>query len=271
MKRLRSVVARTLLCALIPGTAAALPGYNGLINTFCTSQGVVRVRYTDDGCTLCHHPGTFTSDPAHRVEPVWSEFELGRSNGGDYSFFCPTTDGSAQTITSADLNVPAPTDLPAPSQGGPLSHAEMAWMSLGYPTGHTKTEANPTSAASPLKESPASLPAKPATVKPVTPTEEDKRQLEKLRADLGISGKQQAAWSELQDAVLAVRNLPEAPAKSSAGQPLPEQLAQEQRHHALRIARLRAVNTALVRLNAELDERQRRLLGARLPALMVKS
>lgn len=265
----RRALAAVLIGLVIPGTALALPGYSNLINSYCQGLGAPRVRYTDDGCTLCHHPGTFTSDPAHRVEPVWSEFELGRSSG-DYGFFCPTPGNTGPTITSADLDVPASTDLPAPSQAGPVSHAEMPWMSLGYPTGHTTTEPGAPNAGQTPSKASAAPPAKPAAA-PSAALDEGKRQLEKLRGDLGISASQQAVWSDLQEAVLAVRALPQMPAKSPAGETLPTQLEAEQRHHALRIARLRAVNTALVRLNAQLSDRQQRLLANRLPALMIKS
>lgn len=265
-----------LLCALMPLSALARPGYTNLINGYCREQGAPRLRYTDDGCALCHHPGTFTSDPAHRVEPVWSEFELARESS-DYSFFCPTAADTGSAITSADLAPQPAIDLPAPSQGGPLSHAEMPWMSLGYPTGHTTVEtlsatgsAEPASPAVPAgtpTPKPAATAAVPASVKQPA-SDEAKRQLDKLRDDLGISRSQQATWLELQDAVLAAR--PElVPATSAVvTPPLSEQLEIQQRHHALRIARLRAVNTALVRMNAQLNDRQQRLLAARLPAML---
>lgn len=266
----RFVAGALLLGALVPGTATALPGYTGLINSYCRSQGAQRVRYTDDGCTLCHHPGTFTSDPDHRVEPVWTEFEVGRSSG-DYSFFCPQPGGTGSTITMADLNVPAPAELPAPSQGGPLSHAEMPWMSLGYPTGHAATEGAPGQAAQASNAASVASTAKAPAAAAVdrTAAQETKRALEKLRADLGISGSQAAAWLELQEAVLAVKALPPTPVEPPASVALPERLDVEERHHAQRIARLRAVNTALVRVNAQLNERQQRLLAARLPALLI--
>ena len=262
-----------LLGAFMPVTALALPGYTGLINSYCQEQGAPRVRYTDDGCTLCHHPGTFTSDPAHRVEPVWTEFELGRASG-DYGFFCPLQGDTGPAITSADLAVPPAVDLPAPSQGGPLSHADMPWMSLGYPTGHTTVEAlAPADQPGPAQTSLSASPVAPSPArKAATAAESDeaKRKLDKLRDDIGITGAQQAVWQELQEAVLAAR-AGSAPAPATAATPtVSEQLDNQQRHHALRIARLRAVNTALVRVNGQLNDRQQRLLAARLSLLLAE-
>ncbi len=90
-----------IILAELPAVAWALPGYANLINSFCRAQGATRVTYTDNGCTLCHHPGTFVSNPAHRVEPQWSEFELGRSAGGDYSFYCPPSGSAPQLVLDA--------------------------------------------------------------------------------------------------------------------------------------------------------------------------
>lgn len=267
-----------VLGAFAPAIAFALPGYANLINGFCKAQGAPRVRYTDDGCTLCHHPGTFTADAAHRVEPVWSEFELGRGSG-EYRFFCPTTTDIESSITSTDLTAAREVDLPAPTQGGPLSHAEMPWMSLGYPSGHAKVESldpNLQVASSQAKQSgrgeTTAPPVKNSSVNAsVTssagqPSDEAKRQLDKLRADLGLSQSQQAAWADLQDAVLATRTGARVPQPASAA--LADQIEEQQRQHALSIARLRAVDTALVRLNSQLNERQQRLLAARLPRLL---
>lgn len=267
-----------VLAASAPTVAFALPGYANLINGFCKAQGAPRVRYTDDGCTLCHHPGTFTADAAHRVEPVWSEFELGRSSG-EYSFFCPTKTDTGSSITSTDLAPAAEVDLPAPTQGGPLSHAEMPWMSLGYPSGHAKVETldpNLQVASSQVKPSDSSErpspPVKDAsgnasvTSSAAQASDEAKRQLDKLRADLGLSQSQQSAWVDLQDAVLATRSGARVPQPANAA--LADQIEERQRQHALNIARLRAVDTALVRLNAQLNERQQRLLAARLPPLL---
>lgn len=265
-----------LSAGLAPSVTQALPGYANLINGFCRAQGAPRVRYTDDGCTLCHHSGTFTAEPAHRVEPAWSEFELGRASGS-YSFFCPGPADTSQANTSADISPPMP--APEPVAGAPVSHTEMPWMSLGYPTGHATTE----KVDAALKTEPSNattVPPRDAAKKGVSVVKvasdpgpaanEGSLQLEKLRKDLGISASQQPAWTEVQEAVLAVRAPPEGggPSKPDATQSLVERLESQQRLHALRIAQLRAVKTAAVRLNASLNDRQQRLLAARLPALL---
>jgi len=260
--------------AVFPAVAFALPGYTNLINGFCQAQGSSRVQYTDDGCTLCHHPGTFTSDPAHRVEPTWSKFELGRASGS-YSFFCPGPSDTPNISTTP--TVPASMPVPDTAIGGPISHTEMPWMSLGYPAGHAKTEVvsvdaqpdSPTPAAAGTQSAVSAPEAAAATVRSSAASEALKSQLEKLGKDLGISAAQQPAWTELQAAVLAARvtasnGVPESRADVS----LSDRLAVGQREHASRIAQLRAVNTAAVRLNAGLNERQQRLLATRLPPLL---
>lgn len=266
-----------VLCVgLAPATALALPGYANLINGYCQAQGAPRVRYTDDGCTLCHHSGTFTAEAAHRVEPAWSEFELGRASA-NYSYFCPGPSDTGQANTTADITPPEASTEPV--TGAPISHIEMPWMSLGYPTGHATSESlDPTGkpevpeptivqrSATPVA---AAVAAKPASTAGAD-SDGGKLGLEKLRKDLAITAAQQPAWVELQDAVLAARASPDdgrAP-KPVATPALSERLELQQRLHALRIAQLRAVNTATVRLNAALNDRQQRLLAARLPALL---
>lgn len=271
-----TILGGSLLIAFADG-AWALPGYSNLINSYCRAQGTVRVQYTDNGCTLCHHQGTFVSDAAHRVEPQWSEFELARSAGGDYSFFCPADGTPPQLVADA----PASTAESVPGAAFDASaHASMYWMSLGYPGGHEATvaaeaEAGTSSATAPqppLKATAAKAVAADslAPLPPETRTTADRQsRLAKLRADLGVGRPQEAVWQELVDAVLAV-GPPSAPAsaKASSAAQLEAQLQEQQRRLAQRTAQLRAVNTALVRLNAQLNDRQQRLLAARLPALI---
>ena len=266
-----------VLCAgLAPTTALALPGYANLINGYCRAQGAPRVRYTDDGCTLCHHSGTFTAEAAHRVEPAWSEFELGRS-AANYAFFCPGPSDTGQANTTVDISPPQASTEPV--AGAPISYAELPWMSLGYPSGHATSESlDPTGKPEPPKPTTVQRNATPVAAanaaKPASAagagTDDGKLGIEKLRKDLAITSAQQPAWVELQDAVLAARVSPNdgralQPAAASA---LSERLERQQRLHALRIAQLRAVNTATIRLNASLNDRQQRLLAARLPALL---
>lgn len=258
---------------VFPAVALALPGYANLINGYCQAQGAPRVQYTDDGCTLCHHAGTFTSDPVHRVEPTWSEFELGRASG-NYGFFCPGPSDTPNISTTST----APASMPAPDTGigGPISHAEMPWMSLGYPAGHATTEAvdggAKPDAPAPAASGMPSAAAAPAPSVSAATTEAGaalKIQLEKLGKDLGISAAQQPAWTDLQAAVLAARaSESNGVAASRTHESLVDHLAIRQREHAARIAQLRAVNTATVRLNAGLNERQQRLLATRLPPLL---
>lgn len=261
---------------LAPAIALALPGYANLINGYCRAQGAPRVQYTDDGCTLCHHPGTFTAEPAHRVEPAWSEFELGRASGS-YAFFCP---GPSDTVsTSTAVEAPAMVSPAMPAIGAPVSHAEMPWMSLGYPVGHATTESvdaaakpEPLQTAAPevrsAERTPVSNAASSAGTASAVPSDL-KMKLEKLAKDLAISAPQQPAWTDLQAAILAAQATPDSGDGSArASSSLTDRLANRQRQHAWRIAQLRAVNTATVRLNASLNERQQRLLAARLPPLL---
>jgi hypothetical protein len=278
MRRVPGIWTAIVLCAgFAPAAVLALPGYANLINGFCREQGAPRVRYTDDGCTLCHHPGTFTAEPAHRVEPAWSEFELGRASGS-YSFFCPAPSDTGPPDTNADTAA-VPMLSTEPATGAPVSHAEMPWMSLGYPTGHATTESvDATGKPEPPKPTAVQRSAAPNVAASATrparstgPEANDGRlQLEKLRKDLGITAGQQSAWAEVQDAVLAARAPPDAGrAPNAAATPsLSERFESQQRAHALRIAQIRAVNTATVRLNASLNDRQQRLLAARLPPLL---
>jgi hypothetical protein len=271
-----------IILAGLPAVAWALPGYAQLINSYCRAQGATRVTYTDNGCTLCHHPGTFVSSPAHRVEPQWSEFELGRSAGGDYSFYCPPSGSAPQLV------------LEAPSSGsgvdaGPATdssaHASMYWMSLGYPSGHPATVAAQSESAPPGGAAEAAprvvAPTPPATKAAATrdalaPLRPEpglaaglQSKLATLRADLALTGAQEGAWQELTEAVLAAGPLPKATTtKASSAAELEAQLLEQQRRLAQRTAQLRLVNTALVRLNAQLEERQQRLLAAQLLALI---
>lgn len=265
-----TALAGALILAGTASPALARPGYANLINSFCSAQGRERTTYTDDGCTLCHHSGTFTTDPEHRLEPQWTEFEAGR-NSGDYSFFCPG-DGSA-ALVSADTG---DADQPAPDTG---ANADMSWMALGYPNGHKTTMATESRAQGASVSAPGAASATPATPAPPSAAEslsppspdaqtaaEVKSKLATLHSELGIGRTQESVWQELADAVLAAS----APAAAGAlpGGTLSDQLQQQQRRQAQRTAQLRAVNTATVRLNAQLDAKQQRLLSARLPALI---
>ena len=264
-----------------PAAAWALPGYSNLINSYCQAQGNARLSYTDNGCTLCHHAGTFVSDPAHRAEPQWSEFEIGRSAGGDYRFFCPPNGGAPQLAADPPIS-----DAEAIAGAGPAddasAHASMSWMSLGYPSGHpaavveqdSATGNDPDRTAKPVAARKPTVSAAVATQSLAPPqpeagaAAERKSKLDKLRAELGIGRAQDVAWQELADAVLAVGPEPVSSlSKSSTGAELGVQLQDQQRRLAQRSAQLRAVNTALIRLNAQLDEPRQRLLAARLPGL----
>ncbi|MBL6748896.1 MAG: hypothetical protein ISP90_00155 [Nevskia sp.] len=259
-----------LLTFGLPFGAQARPGYANLINSYCQAQGAARLRYTDDGCTLCHHQGTFTTDPDHRLEPQWSEFELGRSSG-NYSFFCP---GSGSPPLTADSGAADQAGDQGTAPGEAAPQPAMPWMALGYPSGHAATmavsgapgETAPSAVAKP--SAPKAVPAE--SLAPPTPdakTAADlKSKLSKLHADLAIGKAQESAWQDLADAVLALG--PAATAEPAAAAPVTAQLQEQQRRLAQRAAQLRAVNTALVRLNAKLNERQQRLLAARLPALI---
>jgi putative hemolysin len=262
-----------VLCGLAQ-SALARPGFANLINSYCREQGAARVRYTDDGCTLCHHRGTFVSDAEHRVEPVWTEFAIGRTSG-DYSFFCPV--GGASSAATALANAADAVVDAAPKQGRDTAHVTMAWMALGYPTGHiASVEMNPQGqeipptlkpVAAPGVESAQAVPRPKAASVESAATAELKRNLAKLHGDLGIVRAQESGWQELQDAVLdGAVNAPKTP----DGADLQAVLQNRQRVQARRIAQLRAVNTAVIRLNAQLDPRQKRLLGLRLPPLIAE-
>lgn len=254
--------------------AEALPGYANLINAYCRDQGTVQMRYTDNGCTLCHHQGTFVSDPEHRVEPQWSEFELGRSSG-DYRFFCPA-DGWAPPLLADTPDSVADAAPESATDAG--SHASMAWMALGFPSGHETTiVADPDSRGGLTRYRTAASVGvtKAASAEALAPPgpgadvlTDRRAQLTELRAVLGVRRTQESAWTELVEAVLAVAPLPETTPKVGSAAALDAQLQTQQRQLAQRTAQLRAVRTALVRLNAQLDERQQRLLAARLPSLL---
>lgn len=256
----------------LASTALALPGYTNLINSYCRQQGTVRVRYLDDGCTLCHQSGTFTSAPKQRIEPVWTEFEIGR-NSGNYSFFCPPTGARSAASALADAAAAA---VDAAPQDASTPHASMPWMSLGYPTGHAASvavdaksrdgAANRSSAAA----APAAITlpdAAGAKLVNVTqdPSAELKRDVARLREEMGISRAQEPVWQELQEAIFAAAVPTTAKVQSPS---LEEALQERQRRHALRIAQLRAVNTATIRLIGQLDDAQKRLLVQRLPPML---
>ena len=250
----------------------ARPGYANLINSFCSARNAVRVTYTDNGCSLCHHNGTFSSDPEHRVEPQWTEFETGRATS-DYSFFCPG-DGTPALI-SADSDTAGRTPLAVAG-----TQTTMAWMALGYPDGHGATmrgdgkgqTAEATASATQAGSTSTALSA----TESLAPTSPDAQtvtdvhgKLAKLHADLGIDRAQEGAWQEVGDAVLAASARADAvSARLGLAVPLTDQLQRRQRQLAQRTAQLRAVNTAVVRLNAQLDAKRQRLLSARLPALI---
>lgn len=257
----------------VTSNARALPGYANLINSYCRQQGAARVRYTDDGCALCHHQGTFVTDPEHRIEPVWTQFEIGRTSG-DYSFFCPAGDANSAATPLAEAALAEAVAAKAGEENSP--HDTMAWMALGYPAGHevsvpgdsqdqdTPAPAKPTTTAPSAKASPSAPIAKPKDAASDAAAELT-RKLAKLRDDLGIGRAQDLVWRELQEAVLA--NATGASTMTESAD-LEAALRERQRVHALRIAQLRAVNTAAVRLSAQLDEPQKRLLAKRLPPLI---
>lgn len=257
----------------VTSNAHALPGYANLINGYCRQQGAARARYTDDGCTLCHHQGTFVTDPEHRIEPVWTQFEIGRTSG-DYRFFCPAGGASSAATPLAEAALAEAVAAKAGDEDSP--HNTMAWMALGYPAGHEVSvsgdakdqdipaPAKPTSTAPSAKALPTAPTANPPDAASDAAAELT-RKLAKLREDLGIGRAQDLVWKELQEAVLASATGASAVTKNAD---LEAALQERQRAHALRIAQLRAVNTAAVRLSAQLDEPKKRLLAKRLPPLI---
>jgi len=267
----RWVMLMGLLLTSYSTAVTARPGYAGLINSYCKAKDLPKVRNTDDGCAMCHHEGTFTTDPSHRVQPTWSEFEKGRA-ADDFSFFCPAngdTPAAPAPISLAGGNADA---TPPPTN----AEDSMAWMALGFPTGHAMTErargpaAGGKNVTSPLPDKAASKVALPSRggVRAADPAADTKRQLAALHHDLAIDRRQESVWQELQDAVLAASMDEGTTAVSSAD--LKFVLQERERRLAQRTARSRAINTASIRLRAQLNDKQQRLLAQRLPPLLGK-
>lgn len=225
-------------------------GYGDLIDKYCIKQGRLRVAAHQGHCAACHHQGTFDSAPEHRVEPNWTEFERGRSNEV-FDFFCPP----AQAVTAA-----APGTRPS---GGASRVPPAMGIPPAAPAEPRSSQAQPPPASS---AGPAQSRVKPHVVATAqTGTFEFAGQLAAIHDTVRIEPGQEPAWREFVDAVAAVMRSEKRPA--AAGAPTAYLKARE-RDHSERIVALRALDLALSRLGAGLNETQRRSLSDGLAPLL---
>jgi len=254
-KRLRKLGLLVLSCVLIGAadrSAMSRPGlgYGDLIDKYCIARGRLRVGAHQGHCAACHHQGTFDSAPEHRVEPNWTEFERGRSNEV-FDFFCPP----AQAVTAA-----APGSRPSV---GALSVPPAMGIPPAAPAEPRSSQAQP---PPPSSAGPAQSQVKPDVVAAAqTRTFEFASQLAAIHDTVRIQSDQELAWREFVDAVAAVTRSERRTA--ATGAPTARLKARE-RDLSERIVALRALDLALSRLGAVLNETQRRLLSDSLAPLL---
>ncbi len=234
----------------LSATARPGPGYGDLVDKYCIERGRLRTAAHQGHCAACHQQGTFDSVPQHRVEPNWTEFESGRASGV-FDFFCPAPQAPAAAA--------APAPQPPAGSGGIAPPAPPSPM--GKPP---DTSANPQSTQAPA---PQAAPAGPTQATPGarTGTFELSGGLTALHDALRIRPPQEPAWRELVDAVAAATR--RDPTAVATGTPT-DRLKARERELSDRIVALRALDLALSRLTAQLDETQRRLLADGLVPLL---
>ncbi|MBX9824826.1 MAG: Spy/CpxP family protein refolding chaperone [Xanthobacteraceae bacterium] len=240
-QRWNAVLSGLILVAALQGPALARPGsgYGDLIDSYCIERGRLRVGAHQGHCAACHQPGTFDSTPGHRVEPNWTEFERGRATGL-FDFFCPALSVPASTPPAAAPSPGSPSWLP-PSREPAAMGAPPAVSSAVPPSDQRQPPAVP---------QPASGAAVPAA--------DLAGRLSALRTALRITASQEPAWREFADAVVAAaQRRPSAPGTAAPA----ARLRARELDLSERIVALRAVNRALSRLGAKLDDTQRRLLS----------
>lgn len=239
-----------LLIAAAPSAMARPgPGYGDLIDRYCIERGRLRVGAHQGHCAACHHQGTFDSAPEHRIEPNWTEFERGRDTGV-FDFFCPP------------IRVPAAAS-PAPQP--PVGRgAAIAPPSPPSPMG--KPPAGPANPQSPQAQAPQP-PGQPQTkAAPATPaaTLEMTGRLASLHNTVRIQPPQEPAWREFVDAVAEAAQREPTVTTGAAM----DRIKARERELSERIVAFRALNLALSRLAAQLDEAQRRSLSDGLTPLL---
>ncbi|MBJ7402147.1 MAG: hypothetical protein JHD07_02115 [Bradyrhizobium sp.] len=254
--RYAGVVPLACFAALLLGSPVlARPGsgFGDLIDTYCIDRGRLRVRAHQPHCAMCHHLGTFDTSPEHRVEPNWTQFIRGRDTG-NFSFFCP---GAVDDAVVA--RAPGET-MPSGPKATTADNAERATTPMGTPPGGDQAAA----ASQPAKQADAAPsgkemapPADFASQGPIS-SEELSQKMAALHDTVGIEPSQEPAWLELLDATAQVVRRP-SPAEPASTDPV-ALLKRHELQSSKHVAALRALGTALARLNAKLDEKQRRAL-----------
>ncbi|SKA28298.1 LTXXQ motif family protein [Enhydrobacter aerosaccus] len=243
-------------------------GYGDLIDTYCISQGRLRVPAHQSHCAMCHQTGTFDSLPAHRVQPNWAEFDKGRATG-DFSFFCPG--GS----TGASPPASAATAEPAPSSGtGELSGSPTMSMH-GRPPAPQQgagSAASPEPHTMPMPAArPAPAPPSVADRQPVAPAEVEVR-LTRFRDEIGIGQPEPANWTGFAESVrsAAAADRRAFTEQTPSNEPLDAValVRQQERRLSARIAALRYVATAFTRLLPDLTEQQRKVANERFSLIL---
>ncbi len=288
--------------ATVPAIARPTPGYGDLIDSYCISQGRLRVAAHQSHCAMCHQTGTFDDRPDHRVEPNWTEFERGKAMV-DFSYFCPsqasavpppspsssTAPPAAGAASSPYASAPPAQAPPAtvPSQstamgmereGGAGHRARGPGMSMGPPNTMgsmappSLTMGSPAPSAPPPTIGSGAQAAAPPDRPPMAPAEVEQR-LTRLRDELRIGDSRQADWNVLAEAVRAAaarhREFAEtAPPPPSIPADAVALLQLQQRRLSARIAAIRSVSTAFTRLLAVLDESQRKIANERFSSVL---
>lgn len=241
-------------------------GYGDSIDTYCISQGRLRVPAHQSHCAMCHQSGTFDSLPAHRVQPNWAEFDKGRATG-DFSFFCPGGSTGPSSPASPATAEPAPSSAAGapsgppkmPMHGGPPSNQQGAGSA-----------ASPEPHAMPM---PAAPPAPPSVAdrQPVAPAEVEVR-LTRFRDEIGIGQPEPANWTAFAESVRSAA----AAARRAFSEQTPSNEAldavalvrQQERRLSARIAALRYVATAFIRFLPDLTEQQRKVANERFSLIL---
>lgn len=252
-----SIAVAAISLSAPPATARPGLGYGDLIDSYCIERGRLRVRAHQGHCAMCHHLGTFDVAPEHRVEPNWTEYERGRATGS-FEFFCP---GSPAATAVADAG--APGTPPATSPQG--AARDLGPMGMPPAVRAAGQQAPPADAQAAPADRVAAPTAAPQSAGPEATVGDLMQRLALLHDAAGISLPQEGAWREFADALAAAARAAER--LPSAGGPA-ARIKDRERRMSERIAAIRAVGTALSRLGAVLDEKQRRMIDDGLAPLL---
>lgn len=283
--------------ATVPAIARPTPGYGDLIDSYCISQGRLRVAAHQSHCAMCHQTGTFDDRPDHRVEPNWTEFERGKAML-DFGYFCPSQASAVPPPNPSPSTAPPAAGAPsspyasAPSAQAPLAtvpsqsmgmereggaghRAQGSGMSMGPPNtmgtmappSLPMNMGSPAPSAAPSTIGSSAQAAAPPDRPPMVPAEVEQR-LTRLRDELRIGDSQQADWNVLAEAVRAAAARHREFAETASPPPSISAdavalLQLQQRRMSARIAAIRWVSTAFTRLLAGLDENQRKIANER--------